>query len=64
MDVIGHQAVGIDRDAVALAVLGQFFQIDLIVSVFGKSLLSLVPPDDDIIRIAAKSLGFRAIGTV
>ena len=50
MDVIRHQAVGIDRDAVSLAVLGQFFQIDLVVSVFGKSLLSLVPPDDDVVE--------------
>ena len=59
MDVIGHQAVGIDRDAVSLAVLGQFFQIDLVVSVFGKSLLSLVSPDDDVVEIpGAKSLGF------
>jgi hypothetical protein len=33
MDVIGHQAVGIERDPVSLAILGEFFQVDLIVAV-------------------------------
>src|SRR5258706_12538042 len=49
MDMIGHQAVGVNRDIVLAPILRESFQIGLIVGWTEKSLLSLFAAHDNVI---------------
>ena len=50
--VIGHQAVGPDRDVLSAAEPGHQFQVALVILVTEESLLPAVPPLSDVMRQA------------
>jgi hypothetical protein len=50
MDVIGHQAVGVQNVAVFLAIARQPLDISLIVTLRSEGLLSLVASNNDVIE--------------
>jgi hypothetical protein len=50
MDVIGHQAVGVENVAVFLAIAHQPLDVGLIVAIRSEGLLSLVASHDDVIE--------------
>jgi len=48
--VVGHQAVGVDRDARFLSISPDPFQISLVIGVIEKGLLSLIPAHDHVVQ--------------
>jgi hypothetical protein len=50
MDVVGHQAVGVDRKTVAPTVSAESFEIGPVVGFAEKGLSSLVTADNDVVE--------------
>jgi hypothetical protein len=50
MDVVGHQAVGVDRISVASTVSAESFEIGPVVGVAEKGLSSLIAPGNDVVE--------------
>ena len=52
MNVVGHEAVSIDRDVVLLTISSETFQIDLVIAATEEGLLSLVAANDNVVEKA------------
>jgi hypothetical protein len=50
MDMVGHQAIGVDFINVASTVAGEPFEISPVVGIIKEGLLSLVTADDDVVQ--------------
>jgi hypothetical protein len=54
VDVVGHEAIGVDNYLVELAILGEPFQIGLIILIAQEGLLPPIPTYDDVIEQSGK----------
>ena len=52
MQVVAHQHIGVNVDLVRAAVLEQQIEHALVISVATKNVLSVVTPQDDVVRVA------------